>query len=62
MSDFRLGFPGNEKTVQADVPAGMPPPWDLSTQLKVVGEDHTAVDWVLDIPNRVETFLPEDTR
>lgn len=54
MSDLRLGFPGNEKPVQADVPAGMPPPWDLSTQLKVVGKDHPRVDAVAKVTGRAK--------
>ena len=54
MTDLKLGFPGNEKPVQADVPAGMPPPWDLSTQLKVVGKDHPRVDAVAKVTGRAK--------
>jgi xanthine dehydrogenase YagR molybdenum-binding subunit len=54
MSDFTLGFPGNERKVQADVPAGMPPPWDLTTQLKVVGKDHPRLDAVAKVTGRAK--------
>jgi len=46
MSELRLGFPGNERKANADVPADMPPPWDLSTDLSVVGKDHARIDAV----------------
>ncbi|MFI5401833.1 MAG: xanthine dehydrogenase family protein molybdopterin-binding subunit [Planctomycetota bacterium] len=54
MSDFTLGFPGNERKVQADVPGSMPPPWDLTTQLKVVGKDHTRLDAVAKVTGRAK--------
>ncbi len=54
MTDLRLGFPGNEKPVQVNLPAGMPTPWDLSTQLKVVGKDHPRVDAVAKVTGRAK--------
>jgi len=54
VSDLRLGFPGNERKVQADIPADMPPPWDLSSDLKVVGKDHPRIDAVLKVTGRAK--------
>ena len=31
--ELRLGFPGTEKKVQADVPEGLPEPWGVGAQL-----------------------------
>jgi xanthine dehydrogenase YagR molybdenum-binding subunit len=54
MSDLHLGFEGHEKDVQAKVPAGMPPPWDLRTQLAVVGKDHPRIDAVAKVTGRAK--------
>jgi xanthine dehydrogenase YagR molybdenum-binding subunit len=54
MTEMRFGFPGTEKKVDYTVPAGMPPPWDLSTQWKVVGKDHPRVDAVAKATGRAK--------
>jgi xanthine dehydrogenase YagR molybdenum-binding subunit len=52
MSELRLGFPGNERKV--DVRGAVPPPWDLSTEHKVVGKDHPRVDAALKVTGRAK--------
>jgi xanthine dehydrogenase YagR molybdenum-binding subunit len=54
MSEIRLGFPGSEKKADVEVPAGTPPPWDLSTDLKVVGKEHPRLDAVAKVTGRAK--------
>ncbi|NUN48065.1 MAG: xanthine dehydrogenase family protein molybdopterin-binding subunit [Candidatus Brocadiae bacterium] len=34
---LRIGWPGNFREIQAEIPAGDPPPWDADSKLSVVG-------------------------
>lgn len=43
---LKLGFPGNERVEEVDVPAGAPRPWGADAELRVVGRDHPRVDAV----------------
>jgi len=54
MSDLRLGFSGNEKKEDVEVPPGTPPPWDLSTQHTVVGKDTPRLDAVAKVTGRAK--------
>ncbi|MBL4844739.1 MAG: xanthine dehydrogenase family protein molybdopterin-binding subunit [Planctomycetes bacterium] len=51
MSELRLGFPGNEKKVEVPASDG-PAPWDLGTQLDVVGGDHPRLEAPLKVSGR----------
>ena len=43
--DLKLGFTGGKPSEsKPDTPADAPPPWDLSTELDVVGKDHPRLD------------------
>jgi xanthine dehydrogenase YagR molybdenum-binding subunit len=44
MKKLAIGFPGDRKEIQVDVPAGEPTPWDLNTEFKVLGKHLPRVD------------------
>ncbi|MHC4548334.1 MAG: xanthine dehydrogenase family protein molybdopterin-binding subunit [Planctomycetota bacterium] len=44
--ELRIGLPGNDKKVEVNLTDETPPPWDLDTDLKVVGKDHPRLDGV----------------
>ncbi|HEX5137589.1 MAG TPA: xanthine dehydrogenase family protein molybdopterin-binding subunit [Planctomycetota bacterium] len=54
MSELRLGFPGNEKKEDVEIPPGTPPPWDLSTPHAVVGKDHPRLDAVAKVTGQAK--------
>ncbi len=54
MSELRLGFPDNERKADVEIPPGTPPPWDLSTDHKVVGREHTRLDAVAKVTGRAK--------
>lgn len=52
MTEIRIGFPGHEKTVSAEIPPGAPVPWGLDAALDVVGRDHPRVDALAKVTGR----------
>lgn len=54
MSELRLGFLGHEKRVDVEIPPGTPPPWDLSTNHKLVGREHPRIDAVAKVTGRAK--------
>ncbi len=54
MSELRLGFPGNEKKVDAPDVKDSPAPWDLGSDLAVVGKDHPRLDGALKVTGRAK--------
>jgi len=49
---LRLGFDQDSKEVDYERPEGVPPPWQLGTDLSVVGKDHARVDAVAKVTGR----------
>ena len=41
---LKLGFPGQERAADVDVPEGAPKPWGVDAELAVVGKDHPRLD------------------
>jgi xanthine dehydrogenase YagR molybdenum-binding subunit len=50
--DVRIGFPGHERTVKAEVPEGAPAPWGLDANLRTVGTDQPRIDAVEKVTGR----------
>jgi len=52
VSELRLGFPGNEKRVEAQSSGATP--WDLDSKLAVVGKDHARQEAPLKVSGRAQ--------
>jgi xanthine dehydrogenase YagR molybdenum-binding subunit len=51
---LKVGFPGQEKELTVNVPDSEPRPWDLSSDLKVVGKQHPRKDGVAKVTGRAK--------
>ncbi|MHC4160776.1 MAG: xanthine dehydrogenase family protein molybdopterin-binding subunit [Planctomycetota bacterium] len=52
--EIRIGLEGGDKRVTVNLNDEMPPPWDLDTDLKVVGKDHPRVDGVAKVTGQAK--------